>query len=99
MDYKRQEDVGDVAEPFQKGEPGAVVGAQYCLLRAEQFTLENAVFSKDWTITNADGQEVFHVRGKRVEWCKAKRELVDLDGNTIVLMEQKVSRTTLLIEH
>jgi uncharacterized protein YxjI len=82
---------GDLTEPLhQQREPGAVVGAQYCLKTAEQFTLENAIFSKDWSITNAtSGQEVFRVRGKRVDWCKAKRELVDLDGNPIVLMEQK----------
>ncbi|KAG0589793.1 hypothetical protein KC19_1G048300 [Ceratodon purpureus] len=89
MDYKPVKDFGDLAEPLQSPEPGAVVGAQYCSLKAEQFTLENAIFSKDWSITNANGQEVYRVRGKRVDWCKAKRELVDMDGNTIVLMEQK----------
>ena len=91
MDYKPVKDLGDLREPFQSREPGAVVGAQYCLQKAEQFKLENAVLSKDWTITNANGQEVFRVRGKKMDWCKAKRELVDMDGNTIVLMEQKVS--------
>ena len=90
MDYKPVKDFGDLTEPLQSPEPGAVVGAQYCSLKAEQFTLENAIFSKDWSITNANGQEVYRVRGKRVDWCKAKRELVDMDGNTIVLMEQKV---------
>jgi len=89
MDYEPVKDLGDLREPFQSREPGAVVGAQYCLQKAEQFKLENAVLSKDWTITNANGQEVFRVRGKKMDWCKAKRELVDMDGNTIVLMEQK----------
>ena len=90
MDDKPQMEFGDLSEPIKNREPGAVVGAQYCLLKPEQFTLENAIFSKNWSITNANGEEVYRVRGKKVDWCKAKRELVDMDGNTIVLMEQKV---------
>jgi uncharacterized protein YxjI len=89
MDYKPQKDFGGLTEPLQPREPGAIVGAQYCHAKAEQFALENAIFNKDWSITNANGQEVFRVRGKRFEWCKAKRELVDMDGNSIVLMQEK----------
>lgn len=89
MDYKAIKDDGGLTEPLQGREPGAVVGSQYCLQKAEQFTLDNAIFTKDWSITNANGQEVFRVRGKRVDWCKGKRELVDLDGNTIVVMKEK----------
>lgn len=90
MGHKTMETGNDLFQPLQKSRPGAVVGTQYCLQRAERFTMENAIFSKHWSITNANGQEVFHVRGKKIEWGRAKRELVDLEGNTIVLMEQKV---------
>jgi uncharacterized protein YxjI len=92
MAYKPQKDDSGLTEPLhQSREPGAVVGAQYCVQKAEQFTLENAIFTKDWTIRkNGDREEVFRVRGKKLDWCKAKRELVDTNGNPIVLMEAKV---------
>ena len=74
----------------QKREAGAVVGSQYCLEKAAHFTMENAAHSKAWTITNANGQEVYRVP-KGVDWCNAKRDLVDMDDNTIVFMEEKVT--------
>lgn len=89
MDYKPMKDDGGLTEPLQGREPGAVIGSQYCLQKAEQFTLENAIFTKDWSITDANSQEVYRVRGKPVDWCAAKRELVDLDGNPIVVMKEK----------
>jgi uncharacterized protein YxjI len=82
-------DGGALTEPLQHREPGPVVGEQYCHKTVQEFTLENAVVTKDWSITNADGHEVFRVRGKMFDWCKKKRQLVDLDGNPIVLMESK----------
>ena len=68
----------------------AVVRQRYCIPTAAQYRLENELMSKAWTITNANGEVVFRVRGKKVDWIKSKRELVDESGNTVVYMEEKV---------
>lgn len=85
-------DGGALTEPIQlRREPSSVVGEQYCQKTVQEFTLENAIVTKDWSITNANGHEVFRVRGKLFDCFKKKRQLVDLDGNPIVLMESKVT--------
>lgn len=68
----------------------AVVRQRYCLQNAAQYRLENELLSKAWTITDAKGEVVFRVRGKKVDWYKSKRELVDESGNIVVYMEEKV---------
>lgn len=68
----------------------AVVRQRYCLQSAAQYRLENELLSKAWTITDATGEVVFRVRGKKVDWVKSKRELVDENGNVVVHMEEKV---------
>jgi uncharacterized protein YxjI len=67
----------------------AVVRQRYCLQSAAQYRLENELMSKAWTITDAVGEVVFRVRGKKVDWVKSKRELVDDNGNVVVYMEEK----------
>lgn len=67
----------------------AVVRQRYCLQNAAQYRLENELLSKAWTITDAKGEVVFRVRGKKVDWYKSKRELVDESGNIVVYMEEK----------
>ncbi|KAG0579223.1 hypothetical protein M758_4G084100 [Ceratodon purpureus] len=67
----------------------AVVRQRYCIPTAAQYRLENELMSKAWTITDANGEVVFRVRGKKVDWIKSKRELVDESGNTVVYMEEK----------
>lgn len=67
-----------------------VVAQRYCLANTAQYRLENEILSKAWTITDAMGEVVFRVRGKKVDWVKSKRELVDEHGNSIVYMEEKV---------
>lgn len=93
MEYMRgdQKEAFDEGEPLQLQEAGPVVGQQYCTQKAAQFRLENAIFTKDWTITNSNGDVVFRVQGNLVDWYKAKRELVDFEGKPVVLMEEKVS--------
>ena len=93
MEYMKgdQAEAIDEGEPFQLQEAGPVVGQQYCTQKAAQFRLENAIFTKDWTITNSSGDVVFRVQGNLVDWCKSKRELVDVEGKPVVLMEEKVS--------
>lgn len=93
MEYVRgdQQEAIDEGEPLQLQEAGSVVGQQYCTQKAAQFRLENAIFTKDWTITNSNGDVVFRVQGNLVDWFKAKRELVDSEGKPVVLMEEKVS--------
>ncbi|XP_024393150.1 protein LURP-one-related 15 [Physcomitrium patens] len=66
-----------------------VVAQRYCLANTAQYRLENEILSKAWTITDAMGEVVFRVRGKKVDWVKSKRELVDEHGNSIVYMEEK----------
>lgn len=68
----------------------AVVRQRYCLQNAAQYRLENELLSKAWTITDATGGVVFRVRGKKVDWVKSKRELLDENGNVVVHMEEKV---------
>ena len=70
----------------------AVVGQRYCLQNASQYRLENELLSKAWTITDATGDVTFRVRGKKVNWLKSKRELVDVNGNVVLYMEEKVRR-------
>lgn len=82
-------DGGALTEPIQHREPGPVVGEQYCHKTVQEFTLENAIITKDWSITNSNGHEVLRVRGKLIDCFKKKRQLVDLDGNPIVFMESK----------
>lgn len=67
----------------------AVVRQRYCLQNAAQYRLENELMSKAWTITDAVGEVVFRVRGKKVDWVKSKRELIDDNGNVVVYMEEK----------
>lgn len=93
MEYMKgdQAEAIDEGEPFQLQEAGPVVEQQYCTQKAAQFRLENALLTKDWTITNSNKEVVFRVQGNLLQWCKSKRELVDVEGKPVVLMEQKVS--------
>lgn len=68
----------------------AVVGQRYCFPNSAQYRLENEILSKSWIITEANGEVVFRVRGKKVDWYKSKRELVDENGKVVVYMEEKV---------
>ena len=78
------------------GTLAAVVRQQYCLQNAAQYRLENELLSKAWVITDANEEVVFRVRGKKVNWYKSKRELLDESGNTVVYMEEKVCPASLL---
>lgn len=81
-------DLEELHAPVQ--EVAAVVMQRYCLQNAAQYRLENELLSKAWTITDATGEVVFRVRGKKVDWVKSKRELVDENGDVVVYMEEKV---------
>lgn len=81
-------DLEELHAPTQTLAP--VVSQRYCLQNAAQYRLENELMSKAWTITDASGEVVFRVRGKKVDWYKSKRELLDESGNTVVYMEEKV---------
>lgn len=43
----------------------AVVGQRYCFPNSAQYRLENEILSKSWIITEANGEVVFRVRGKK----------------------------------
>ncbi|KAG0590646.1 hypothetical protein KC19_1G116300 [Ceratodon purpureus] len=81
-------DLEELHAPTQRLAP--VVGQRYCFQNASQFRLENELLSKAWTITDATGDVSFWVRGKKVNWLKSKRELVDENGNIVLYMEEKV---------
>lgn len=66
-----------------------MVGQRYCFPNSAQYRLENEILSKSWIITEANGEVVFRVRGKKVDWYKSKRELVDENGKVVVYMEEK----------